>query len=57
MDRAPDSRGILIAERDQTVRELQQFFPDRAGFSVEFGDAGEAALERARLAPPAGVLR
>jgi two-component system response regulator MprA len=47
---------VLIAERDQTVRELQQFFLDRAGFSVEFADDGEAALERARLSPPALVV-
>jgi two-component system response regulator MprA len=44
---------ILIAERDQNVRELQQFFLDGAGYTVEFADDGEAALERARTAPPA----
>lgn len=52
----PGPRVVLIAERDQHVRELQQFFLERAGFAVEFADDGEAALERARLAPPAVVV-
>ena len=52
----PEKRVILIAERDQNVRELQQFFLERAGFAVEFADDGEAALERARSAPPALVV-
>ena len=52
----PDERVILIAERDQNVRELQQFFLERAGLAVEIADDGEAALERARLTPPALVV-
>lgn len=48
-----EHRVILIAERDQTVRELQRFFLEKAGFAVDFADDGEAALERARTAPPA----
>ncbi|MBW3572085.1 MAG: response regulator [Gemmatimonadetes bacterium] len=52
----PDAPVILIADRDQTVRELQRFFLDRAGYAVEFADDGEAALERARAAPPALVV-
>jgi two-component system response regulator MprA len=48
----PETPVILIAERDQNVRELQQFFLDGAGYAVEFADDGEAALERARTAPP-----
>jgi CheY-like chemotaxis protein len=52
----PDTRVILIAERDQTVRELQRYFLDRAGFAVEFADDGQAALDRARLALPALVV-
>ena len=52
----PGPRVVLIAERDQTVRELQQFFLDQAGFAVEFADDGEAALERARRDPPALVV-
>lgn len=49
----PENRVVLIAERDQNVRALQQFFLDRAGFAVEFADDGQAALERALEAPPA----
>ena len=52
----PRPRGILIAERDQNVRELQGYFLGRAGFAVEFADDGEAALARARLDPPALVV-
>lgn len=52
----PEDRVILIAERDQTVRELQQFFLEQAGFAVEFADDGLAALERASTAPPALVV-
>ena len=51
--RHPDPALILIAERDQSVRDLQAFFLKRAGFAVEFVDDGEAALERARLTLPA----
>ena len=54
--RHPDKRVILIAERDQNVRGLQEYFLDRAGFAVEFADDGEAALERARAARPALVV-
>jgi CheY-like chemotaxis protein len=52
----PESRMILIAERDQSVRKLQGLFLERAGFTVEFADDGRAALERALLAPPALVV-
>lgn len=52
----PDTRVILIAERDQQVRRLQEHFLTRAGFAVEFADDGAAALERARLGPPALII-
>lgn len=52
----PENRVVLIAERDQNVRALQQFFLERAGFAVEFADDGQAALERALAAPPALVV-
>lgn len=52
----PGTRVILIAERDQQVRKLQQHFLDQAGFGVEFADDGESALERARLHLPALVV-
>jgi CheY-like chemotaxis protein len=47
---------VLIAERDQTVRELQRVFLERVGLAVEFADDGIAALERATAAPPAIVV-
>jgi len=52
----PDTRVILVAERDGTVRELQRYFLEAAGFAVEFADDGEAALERARALRPALVV-
>ena len=52
----PAFPAILIAERDRSVRELQEFFLGRAGFSVRFADDGLAALEMARLDPPALVI-
>ncbi len=47
---------ILIAERDETVRELQRYFLGKAGFDVLFVDNGEAALEKARTARPVLVV-
>jgi Response regulators consisting of a CheY-like receiver domain and a winged-helix DNA-binding domain len=47
---------ILIVERDRTVRELQSFFLNRAGFAVEFADDGQSALDRARREPPALLI-
>ena len=47
---------ILIAERDRSVRELQLFFLNNAGFAVEFADDGQCALDRARLDPPALLI-
>jgi CheY-like chemotaxis protein len=52
----PDRHVILIAERDKNVREMQRFFLEKAGFSVEFADDGETALQRARTAAPALVV-
>ena len=51
-----DTLLILIAERDPTVRKLQELFLRRAGFAVEFADDGHVALERARLARPSLVV-
>src|SRR5918998_5059766 len=51
-----DTRVILIAERDQHVRELQEYFLGKAGFAVEFADDGQATFERARLAAPSLVV-
>ncbi|MEX2581717.1 MAG: response regulator [Gemmatimonadota bacterium] len=52
----PESSTILIAERDQSVRKLQELFLKRAGFTVDFADDGREALERAVLDPPALVI-
>ena len=45
--RASEKGSLLIAERDARVRELQKFFLEKAGFTVEFADDGHAAFERA----------
>jgi CheY-like chemotaxis protein len=52
----PGTGVILIAERDQQVRKLQQHFLSAAGFVIDFADDGETAFERARLAPPVLVV-
>jgi CheY-like chemotaxis protein len=56
VDVSPDGRVILVAERDRRVRELQEFFLHRAGFSVEFADDGEAAFDRAVALRPSLVV-
>lgn len=43
---------ILVVERDPHVRELELHFLQEAGFSVEFADDGNAALERVRKIVP-----
>lgn len=52
----PVRRVVLIAERDQHLRDLQRFFLERAGFAVEFANDGQIALECARLTRPAVVV-
>lgn len=47
---------ILIVERDRTVRELQLYFVNKAGFAVEFADDGQLALDRVRLDAPALLI-
>ncbi|HET9439730.1 MAG TPA: response regulator [Longimicrobiales bacterium] len=47
---------ILIAERDQNVRELQKYFLGQAGFDVWFVDDGAAALAKAQVASPVLVV-
>ena len=51
-----DPAMILIAERDQHVRDLQEHFLTRAGYRVEFVADGQAALDRASAARPALVV-
>lgn len=53
---SPERPTVLIAERDPSVRELQEHFLGRAGLAVEFAGDGLAALERARLLRPAVVI-
>ena len=52
----PDRGVILIAERDQNVRELQTYFLGQAGFTLEFADDGQFALERAQAVRPVLVV-
>ena len=51
-----DRAHILIAERNQHVREFQEYFLEREGMSVEFVEDGESALERARQAQPTLII-
>jgi len=39
---------ILVVDRDPHVRELESHFLHQAGYSVEFAQDGDAALEKAR---------
>lgn len=55
-DSHPGSRVILIAERDQNVRYLQQQYLVESGYAVEFVDDGEAALTRAGILMPAALV-
>ena len=43
---------ILVVERDPHIRELESYFLNEAGFSVDFAADGVAALERARELQP-----
>ena len=43
---------ILVVERDPHIRELESYFLNEAGFSVDFAADGVAALERARQLLP-----
>jgi DNA-binding response OmpR family regulator len=47
---------ILVVERDPHVRELETFFLNEAGFTVEFTEDGTTALERARELRPRLVI-
>jgi CheY-like chemotaxis protein len=54
---APDSKEngkaiILVVERDPHVRELESHFLHQAGYSVEFEQNGDSALEQARKIRP-----
>jgi CheY-like chemotaxis protein len=47
---------ILVVERDPNVRDLEAYFLEEAGYSVDFADDGVAALDHARAQRPAIVI-
>lgn len=47
---------ILVVERNPAVQRLEKFFLEQAGYSVEFANDGEAALERVRFLKPRIVV-
>lgn len=47
-----DRALILVVERDPHVRELEVFFLEEAGYTVEFAEDGLAALDLARTLEP-----
>lgn len=58
-DRHTGSEGsaiILVVERDPHIRELEAFFLNEAGYTVEFTDDGPSALDRARELRPQLVI-
>jgi len=52
----PGQALILVVDRDPHVRELEAHFLNQAGYSVEFANDGEAALEQIRRAVPDIVI-
>lgn len=53
---ARGSAVILVVERDPHVRELEGYFLERAGFTVEFAEDGEKGLELVRSLHPDLVI-
>lgn len=47
---------MLVVERDPNVRELESFFLNEAGFSVDFAEDGEAAFKLAKELRPAIIV-
>jgi CheY-like chemotaxis protein len=47
---------VLVVERDPLVRELESFFLNEAGYSVDFAEDGVAALALARARRPAIIV-
>jgi DNA-binding response OmpR family regulator len=47
---------VLVVERDPEVRELESFFLNEAGFTVDFAEDGESALSIIRERKPAIVV-
>ncbi|HEY7897856.1 MAG TPA: response regulator [Gemmatimonadaceae bacterium] len=55
---SPNELGalVLVVERDPNVRELESFFLNEAGFTVDFAEDGETALAMIRTRRPAIVV-
>lgn len=51
-----EPRLILIVEHDLHVRQLQQFFLEKAGFGVAFSGNGTEALASAQASRPAALV-
>ena len=47
---------ILVVERDPNVRDLEAYFLEEAGYTVDFADDGVVALQRASEQHPAIVI-
>ena len=47
---------VLVVERDPHVRELESFFLNEAGYTVDFAADGIAALQLARARHPAIIV-
>jgi DNA-binding response OmpR family regulator len=47
---------VLVVERDPNVRDLESFFLNEAGYSVDFAEDGVAALALARERRPAIIV-
>lgn len=47
---------VLVVERDPHVRELESFFLNEAGFTVDFAEDGISALETVRARRPAIIV-
>ena len=50
------SAVILVVERDPHVRDLEAYFLEKAGYSVEFASDGEAALDMIGRVKPSIVI-
>jgi DNA-binding response OmpR family regulator len=47
---------VLVVERDPHVRDLERFFLNEAGFTVDFAEDGLSALETVRTRKPAIIV-
>jgi two-component system response regulator MprA len=47
---------ILVVERDPNVRDLEAYFLEEAGYTVDFADDGLVALQRASADHPSIII-